>query len=171
MLSLSKYQNKKIAIYGMGLTGFSTARTLKRLKVNVCCWDDNKKIRQKVKKSNFTVDKFWLRKNYFDNIVISPGIDITECPIKDYLKKNINRIITDLDIFFEINNKSLIISITGTNGKSTTCKIIEKILRSAKYKVKTLGNIGKPILSTSKVQKEYIFILEVSSYQLEYSKI
>ena len=171
MLSLNKYQNKKIAIYGMGLTGFSTAKTLKRLKANIYCWDDNKKIRQKTKKLDFKVDKFWLRKISFDNIVISPGIDIKKCRIRNYLKKNINKIITDLDIFFEINNKSLIISITGTNGKSTTCKIIEKILKSAKYKVKTLGNIGEPILSTNKLQKKYIFILEVSSYQLEYSKI
>ena len=65
----------------------------------------------------------------------------------------------------------LIISVTGTNGKSTTCKIIEKILKTAKYNVKTLGNIGKPILSLGKTKKKYVFILEVSSYQLQYSKL
>ena len=65
----------------------------------------------------------------------------------------------------------MIISITGTNGKSTTCKIIEKILKTAKYNVKTVGNIGNPILSSTKLKKKYIFILEVSSYQLQYSKL
>jgi len=59
---------------------------------------------------------------------ISPGIDIDKCKIKNYLKKNLSKIITDLDLFFEMNKKNLVISITGTNGKSTTCKIIEKIL-------------------------------------------
>ena len=93
------------------------------------------------------MNKFWLNRNSIDVIVISPGIDINKCKIKNYLKKNSNKIITDLDLFFELNKDALIISITGTNGKSTTCKIIEKILKTARYNVKTVGNIGNPILS------------------------
>ena len=65
----------------------------------------------------------------------------------------------------------MIISITGTNGKSTTCKIIEKILRAARYNVITAGNIGNPILSSSRFRKKNVLILEVSSYQLEYSRL
>jgi len=171
MVALQKYKNKKIAIYGMGITGCSAARTFKRLKARVYCWDDNKKIRQKVKNLNFQINKFWLNKNLVDNIVISPGIDINKCKIKNYLRQNLNKIITDLDIFFELNKDSLIISITGTNGKSTTCKIIEKILKTARLNVKTVGNIGSPILFLNKSKKKNIFILEISSYQLEYSKL
>ena len=155
----------------MGLTGCSAARTLKKLGARIFCWDDNEQVRKKIKNSNFLLDKFWLSKNSIDNIVISPGIDINKCKIKDYLKKNVNKIITDLDIFFDLNEGSLIISITGTNGKSTTCKIVEKILKIAKYKVRTAGNIGNPILSLNKMRKKYAFILEVSSYQLQYSKL
>ena len=155
----------------MGLTGCSAARTLKKLGARIFCWDDNEQVRKKIENSNFLLDKFWLSKNSIDNIVISPGIDISKCKIKDYLKKNVNKIITDLDIFFDLNEDSLIISITGTNGKSTTCKIIEKILKIAKYKVRTAGNIGNPILSLNKMRKKYVFILEVSSYQLQYSKL
>ena len=59
----------------------------------------------------------------------------------------------------------------GTNGKSTTCKIIEKILKTARCNVKTVGNIGNPILSTTNLKKKYIFVIEVSSYQLQYSKL
>ena len=129
MLTPQKYKNKKIAIYGMGITGCSVAKTLKRLGAKIFCWDDNLKIRRKIKNFNFPLDKFWLNKDFFDNIVISPGIDINRCKIRKYLKKNLNKIITDLDLFFELNKNSIIISITGTNGKSTTCKIIEKILR------------------------------------------
>ena len=147
MLASKKYINKKIAIYGMGLTGNSAAKKFKTLKANISCWDDNVKIRKKIKK--FTVDRFWLKKDPVDNIVISPGIDINKCKLKKFLKKNLNKIITDLDIFFEIHKDKLIISITGTNGKSTTCKIIEKILKLAKYNVSTVGNIGKPILKKS----------------------
>ncbi len=171
MLSLQKYQNKKIAIYGMGITGCSTARVLKKLGAKVFCWDDSAKIRKKIKNFDFSLNKFWLNKNLIDNIVISPGIDICRCKIKNYLKKNLSKIITDLDLFFELNKDSIIISITGTNGKSTTCKIIEKILKTAKYNVRAAGNIGNPILSLNKLKKKYILILEVSSYQLQYSKL
>ena len=157
MVALQKYQNKKIAIYGMGITGCSAAKAFKKLKANVFCWDDNEKVRKKIKNSNFTLSKFWLKKNLIDTIVISPGIDISKCKIRNYLKKNLNIIITDLDLFFELHKDALIISITGTNGKSTTCKIIEKILKTAKYNVKTVGNIGNPILSLSKSKKRYIF--------------
>tara|TARA_B100000029_G_C17573994_1_gene957576 strand:- start:1221 stop:2534 length:1314 start_codon:yes stop_codon:yes gene_type:complete len=171
MFILKKYQNKKVAIYGMGLTGFSALKTLEKLGAKVFCWDDNPRVRKKIKKLNFNLDRFWLNKNSLDYIIISPGIDINKCKISRYLKKNSEKIITDLDLFFELNRNALIISITGTNGKSTTCKIIEKILKVAKYKVKTVGNIGNPILYSSKAKKKHIFILEVSSYQLEYSKL
>jgi UDP-N-acetylmuramoylalanine--D-glutamate ligase len=171
MIDLKKYKNKKIAIYGMGKTGFSVANTFKNLKAKIYCWDDNKKIRKKVKKNNLILNKFWKKNSEIDLIVVSPGIDILKCKIKKYLRNNSNKIITDLDIFFELKKKSVIVSITGTNGKSTTCKIIEKILKTAKYKVKTIGNIGNPILSTLTAKKETIFIIEVSSYQLQYSKL
>ncbi len=170
MLNIKKYKNKRIAIYGMGLTGYSAAKTFKKLGAIVYCWDDNLNVRKKTKYSNLKIDKFWLKKNFIDFILVSPGIDINRCKIKNFLKKNFDKIITDIDLFFELNKNSLIISITGTNGKSTTCKIIEKILKTANYKVKTVGNIGNPILSFN-LNKKIIYILEVSSYQLEYSKL
>jgi UDP-N-acetylmuramoylalanine--D-glutamate ligase len=170
MVILKKYQNKKIAVYGMGKTGYSAVKTLKKLKAKTFCWDDNKKIRDTIK-FFFKLNKFWLKKDTIDYILISPGIDIHKCKIKKFLLKNKKKIITDLDLFFEMNKNELIISITGTNGKSTTCKILEKILKTAKYNVKTLGNIGNPILSYKKDNKKYVFILEVSSYQLQYSKV
>ena len=170
MIPLAKYQNKKIAIYGMGITGHSAALALRKLKAKIYCWDDNKNVRQKTKNLNFNVKKFWLDKSSVDKIIISPGIDIRKCKINNYLKKNIKKIITDLDLFFELNKKIPVISVTGTNGKSTTCKIIEKILKVAKFNVKTLGNIGNPILFSNKYGKKNVLIFEISSYQLEYSK-
>ena len=173
MVILQKYQNKKIAIYGMGISGCSVARTFKTLKTKIFCWDDNEKVRKKIKKLNFPINKFWLNsnKNLIDYIAVSPGIDVNKCRIKNYLKKNPEKIITDLDLFFELNKDALVIAITGTNGKSTTCKIIEKILKTAKYNVKVGGNIGRPVLSLKRSKKKNIFVLEISSYQLQYSKL
>ena len=86
MVVSEKYKNKKIAIYGMGLTGISVAKAFRSLKAKVFCWDDNAQVRKKIKNSNFLLNKFWLGKNWLDNIVISPGIDVNKCKIKSYLK-------------------------------------------------------------------------------------
>ena len=65
----------------------------------------------------------------------------------------------------------LLISIPGTNGKSTTCQLLYEILLKQNFDVKLVGNIGNPILSAKDNKKKTIFIIEASSYQLEYSKI
>ena len=105
MSILQKYKNKKIGIYGMGITGISVAKTLKKLKAEVFCWDDNKDTRKKIKKLKININKFWVNKQFINNIVISPGIDIDKCKIRKYLKQNKKKIITDLDLFFELNKK------------------------------------------------------------------
>ena len=62
MVALQKYQNKKIAIYGMGVTGCSAARILRRLGSQVLCWDDDIRVRKKIANHNFSFRKFWLEK-------------------------------------------------------------------------------------------------------------
>ncbi len=111
-----------------------------------------------------------LKKAKFDFIIISPGIDINKCRLSNFLKKNSKKIYTDLDIFFSFF-KNDCITVTGTNGKSTTCQLLYEILLHQKYHVKLVGNIGNPILSLHKINPKTIFIVEASSYQLEYSKI
>ena len=78
MVALQKYRDKKIAIYGMGITGCSAAKTFKKLNAEVYCWDDNKKVRKKIINSQFLLNKFWLSKNTVDIIVLSPGIDVNK---------------------------------------------------------------------------------------------
>ena len=106
----------------------------------------------------------------FDLIILSPGIDIKKCKLKNLLKKYNQNIYTDLDVFYSLF-KNKCITITGTNGKSTTCKLLYNILKDQKVDVKLVGNIGTPILLGKKISKKTIFIVEASSYQLEYSKI
>ena len=85
-------------------------------------------------------------------------------------KKNYAKIFSDLDVFYSFY-KNDCITITGTNGKSTTCQLLYEILLNQKFDVRLVGNIGNPILSVKGVKKKTIFIVEASSYQLEYSKI
>ena len=169
-LSSSNFYNKKIFIYGLARTGISTLNFLKNKGNKLICWDDKFETRKKISKSFLLKSTKQLNKHLFDFIVISPGINKNNCSIKNFLSKNENKIITDLDIFYSFNYFNKIISITGTNGKSTTCKLLYEIFRAGGYKVQLGGNIGRPLLDLKKLKKESIFILELSSYQLDYTK-
>jgi len=151
--------NKKILIYGLGKSGISTFKFLKK-KNKISLFDDNKKIT--------LINK--IIKSKFDIIILSPGINKNKCKLKNFLKKNSKIIYTDLDVFKSFYNNECI-TITGTNGKSTTSQLIYEVLKKQGYDIKLAGNIGYPILSINNVKPKSIFVIEASSYQLEYSRI
>ena len=163
------FLGKKILIYGLGKSGVSSYKFLKN-KADLYLFDDNVKKNIKLK-SNLRLNTLKeISKINFDKIIISPGIDISKCKFSKTLKKNSSKIYTDLDIFYSFyKNKS--ITITGTNGKSTTAQILYEVLEDQKYDVRLIGNIGNPALSEKKITKHTIFVIEASSYQLEYSQI
>jgi len=163
------FLNKKILIYGLGKSGLSSFNFLKN-KNEVYLFDDNLglKINKSFKKKILKFKKLLNIK--FDLIILSPGIDIKKCKLKNLLKKKNKDIYTDLDVFYAFY-KNISITITGTNGKSTTCKLLYDIFKDQKKDVRLVGNIGTPILSIKKISKKTIFVIEASSYQLEYSKI
>jgi UDP-N-acetylmuramoylalanine--D-glutamate ligase len=163
------FLGKKILIYGLGKSGVSSYKFLKN-KAEVHLFDDD--VKKKINpKSNQRINSLKeISKIKFDKIIISPGIDISNCRLSKILKKNFSKIHTDLDVFYSFyRNKS--ITITGTNGKSTTAKILYEVLLDQKYDVRLIGNIGNPALSEKRITKRTIFIIEASSYQLDYSKI
>jgi len=152
---------KKILIYGLGKSGQSSLSFLKKKNNKIYLYDDKKK-------NLIKADQ--IKKICFDAIIISPGIDINKCKLSNYLKDNLDIIYTDLDVFYSFN-KNQSITITGTNGKSTTCQLLYEVLKKQKLDVRLGGNIGKPILSFKKFDKKTLFVIEASSYQLEYSKL
>ena len=160
---------KKFLVYGLGKSGLSAFKFLNK-ENKVYLFDDKKKISKKEIKKNLVSYKKLLSKDV-DYIIISPGIDINKCGLRSYLKKNLKKIYTDLDIFYNYYSKNRNITITGTNGKSTTARILYEVLRDQKIDVRLVGNIGNPILLEKKITNTTIFIIEASSYQLEYSKL
>ena len=161
------FSRRKILIYGLGKSGISSYKFLKK-KADVYLFDDNLRNNLNLKKKLISFKK--ISRLNFERIIISPGIDVLKCRLSNYLKKNLSKIYTDLDVFYSFyKNKS--ITITGTNGKSTTAKILFDILLDQKKDVRLIGNIGNPVLSEKKITKKTIFVIEASSYQLEYSKM
>ena len=162
------FYKKNFLIYGFGKSGFASYKFLH--KKNSCkIIDDNRKnIPRKYKDK--IINYIQLKKNNFDYIVLSPGIDQNNCRLSKYLKKNSSKIITELDIFYLNYPYIKKITITGTNGKSTTSKLLYDVLKEHGKDARLTGNIGNPTLLEKSIKKNTIFIIEASSYQLEYSK-
>ena len=169
MLELAnQFNNQNILIYGFGKSGRACFKYLrKNNKIEI--YDDKKLSIPKNLKKN-SINKTKLTSVNFDRIVVSPGIDINKCTLKKYLSKNKSKIISEMDIFYLNNIKNKKITITGTNGKSTTSKLLHDILKKHGKDVRLVGNIGNPLLSEKNIKPLTIFVIEASSYQIEYSK-
>ena len=164
------FLKKKILIYGLGKSGISTYRCLKK-QSKLYLFDDKKLFIKNIGIKKKIIKYNDIKEKQFDHIIISPGINVNKCLLKKYLQKNLNKIKTDLDIFYCLYGKNKSITITGTNGKSTTAKILYEVLKDKKLDVRLVGNIGNPILLEKNITKNTIFVIEASSYQLEYSKL
>ena len=160
-------------IYGLGKTGMSVINYFNRKGfTEYRAWDDSKILRsfygfQFSRKKGEKLFSQHLDSTEF--IVVSPGISLKKAKLKKKLVENKHKIITDLDLFYLCNPRIKTIVVTGTNGKSTTCKILEHVLKKNKINVKLGGNIGKPILDLDLKSKPLV-IIEASSFQLAYSK-
>ena len=166
-LNLSK---KSFAIYGLGKTGRSVIKYFNKIGFkNYILWDDNKLLKRHWNLNEEKKKKFINFLKEVDYIVISPGISLKTSKLKKILIKNKSKIITDLDLFYLFNSKMKSVVVTGTNGKSTTCKILYHLLKKNGINAITGGNIGKPVL-TLNLSKKKLIIIEASSFQLAYSK-
>ena len=163
MLNTSKLKELSFLVYGLGLSGKSVVKFLKKNNIkNFEVWDDKqKKLYKKNRTKNLTETL-----NKVDYIVLSPGISLIN---KKNLIKFKKKIITDIDFLYLTNKKFKSIVVTGTNGKSTTCKLITHLLKKNKFKVSLGGNIGTPILDL-KIKKNAYVVIEASSFQLSHSK-
>ena len=161
---------KKILIYGLGKSGLSAFRFLKK-KNEIYLYDDNKINHKNIEIKKRLISYNKIIKKKIDYIIISPGINIDKCQLSNFLKKNLKKLNTDLDVFFSVYSNNRNVTITGTNGKSTTAQIVHEVLRKEKIDARVVGNIGNPILSEKDITNETVFVIEASSYQLDYSKI
>ena len=158
----------KFLVYGLGSTGISVINYFKKKKISdFSVWDDNLKLRKKFRSKSISNLKNTLEN--VDFIVLSPGISIKKTKYKKALSKFKKKIITDIDLLYLSNLKFKSIVVTGTNGKSTTSKIISHLLKRNKFKVELGGNIGTPVLNL-KIRKNIFFVIEASSFQLSHSK-
>ena len=143
MISAKNFKKLSFLVYGLGSTGQSVINFFKKNYIkNYKVWDDNNNdVYKKLRPKN--LNKALSETDY---IVLSPGVSLEKSKKRKQLNKYKEKIITDIDLIFLLKKSFKSIVVTGTNGKSTTCKILEHVLKKNKYKTLLGGNIGTPIL-------------------------
>ncbi|MXP51147.1 UDP-N-acetylmuramoyl-L-alanine--D-glutamate ligase [Pantoea sp. SoEX] len=164
-----EYKGKEIIIIGSGMTGLSCIDFFLKKGVNPILIDTRlfppsiKSIPKGIKCyfGGFHVDHLLKA----DLIVVSPGISLNNPALQIAANKGIE-IVGDVELFCRELNVP-IIAITGSNGKSTVTNLIKEMAQTAGYKVVVGGNIGIPVLNLLKIPLQQLYILELSSFQLE----
>lgn len=180
MIPITEYAGKDVAVYGLGRTGLSAARALKAGGARVHAWDDNEETRAKAEAAGIALSDINKRDwQTFAALVLSPGIPY-KYPQPHRLVRMAEMtgvpVIGDMELFARAvqalpeRARPKIVGITGTNGKSTTTALIGHILKQAGRDVRVGGNIGTGVLDLAALHSNAVYVLEMSSYQLDLVK-
>ena len=177
MITVRGFEGKRVAVFGLARTGLAAARALMAGGAEVALWDDNEKARTAAAADGLpVVDLARADWSAFDALLLSPGVPLTY-PQPHWTVAQAHawgvEIIGDVEIFARSVNalaphdRPKICAITGTNGKSTTTALIGHICQSAGRDTRIGGNIGYGVLGLDDLHSAAIYVLELSSYQLD----
>jgi UDP-N-acetylmuramoylalanine--D-glutamate ligase len=166
--------DRTAAVLGLGRSGRSAARSLQESSARVWAWDDDPRQRMEAAAAGIPIVDLeicnWER---IDRLVLSPGVPLTHPRPHRFVRRAKARgvpIVGDVELLVENQPARRIVGITGTNGKSTTTALIAQLLHRAGQGAQLGGNIGLPVLDLLPKPVEDIYVLELSSYQLELSE-
>jgi len=170
MIISPAFSGKKFAILGLARSGLAAAEALLASGAEVVAWDRQDEAREKLAGRVKLADPLELDLTGFDAVVVTPGVPLNTHPISDHAAKYGVSIIGDIELF-ALARPNLpahkVIGITGTNGKSTTTALVAHALEEAGVPVRMGGNIGVPILGEEPLAEGGIYVLELSSYQID----
>jgi len=160
-----KLKNKKVLVYGLGDSGRAVLKFLEEKGAHAKFYDDDLKF---VNSIGYEREP---QKKRYAFVVVSPGIKCKGNALLQHFRDEKIPILSELDFGF-LFCKGQILAVTGTNGKTTVCMLVNRILKMAGYQTFLCGNIGLPLTAVcSKTSKHSLAICEVSSFQLETSQI
>ncbi len=165
-------KDKKILIYGLGITGISSIKALSSMGAQVYIYDSKKKedLAEVFKEIEGFSYKYWEKESdidwkQLDILLKSPGIRLDN-PLVVKAKEEGLDLVSDLELAYRIWGGDRMIAITGTNGKTTTTSLVSHILDRAGIKNHLVGNIGIGLLWKMYENPKDYFVLESSSFQL-----
>lgn len=168
MIKITEFTGQKVGVFGLGKAGDAAAAALKAGGAKVFKWDDAISADDK-KTRNIKHYKYWDWKQ-LKALVLSPGIPLTHPkphPVVELAREYNVPIVGEVELLYRACPEATYIGITGTNGKSTTTTLIGHILQEAGVECQVGGNLGTPALALQPLGKSGVFVLEMSSYQLD----
>jgi UDP-N-acetylmuramoylalanine--D-glutamate ligase len=177
MIPVRGFEDKTVAVFGLGRTGLTAARALIAGGAKVALWDEKPESREAAAAEGFpVVDLQAADWSQFAALMLSPGVPLTHPKphwTVDKAKAAGVEILGDVELFARtvnaapVHKRPKIIAITGTNGKSTTTALIGHLCASAGRDTRVGGNIGLGVLGLEDMHGGAVYVLELSSYQLD----
>ncbi len=174
MIPVPTYQDRSVAVFGLARSGIAAARALVAGGASVTAWDDNARSRELAAAAGVGIvpssELDWSRQSA---LVLSPGVPLTHpephAVVKSALAAGLP-IIGDIDLFAQAEPslpRHSVAVITGTNGKSTTTALLAHLVRACGGASVACGNIGTPILDLDPLPEGGVYVIEMSSYQID----
>ncbi len=177
MITVRGFAGKRVAVFGLARTGLTAARALVAGGAEVALWDEKPEARAAAMAEGLPlVDLHAADWMDFDALMLSPGVPLTHPkPHWTVERARADRveILGDVELFARTvaacaeGRKPKVVAITGTNGKSTTTALLGHIVRSAGKDAQVGGNIGLGVLGLEEMHGGAVYVLELSSYQLD----
>ncbi|MEQ1538269.1 MAG: UDP-N-acetylmuramoyl-L-alanine--D-glutamate ligase [Sphingorhabdus sp.] len=170
MIISDAFRGKRYAVLGLARSGIATLRTLVASGADVTAWDSREEARALAGEGVTLADPMEIDLAGFDGVVVSPGVPLNSHPIVQKCRDAGVPVIGDIELF-ALARPSLpahkVVGITGTNGKSTTTALLHHMLQTAGIPTLMGGNIGLPILSQEPLPVGGVYVLELSSFQID----
>ena len=172
MISSPAFAGKRFAVLGLARSGAAAAEALIASGAEVIGWDRQDIAREPFEGRCRLIDPLELDLTGFAGVVVSPGVPLNSHPIGPHTWQYGLPVIGDIELFAQARANlppHKVVGITGTNGKSTTTALTHHILSQAGVPCVMGGNIGDPILAQEPLPEGGVYVLELSSFQIDLS--
>jgi UDP-N-acetylmuramoylalanine--D-glutamate ligase len=170
VITARAFAGKHYAVYGLARSGLATVEALLASGAKVTAWDAKEEARAKAPAGAEIANLDEANLSQFDSLIVTPGLPLNRHPIAKRALDAGLEIIGDIELFARARPElppHKVVGITGTNGKSTTTALVHHILRTAGVPTAMGGNIGLPILAQDPLPEGGVYVLELSSYQID----
>lgn len=170
MITSPAWKDKRYAVLGLARSGRATVEALLAAGAEVLVWDDRAEARAPYVGRCLVADPLTADLTGYAGVVVSPGVPLNTHPIKPHADRFGVPVIGDIELFAQARSSlppHKVVGITGTNGKSTTTALVQHILKTAGVPTTMGGNIGLPILEQEPLPEGGVYVLELSSYQID----
>ena len=172
MITSPAWSGERYAVLGLARSGLASVRALATAGAHVVAWDSNAEARAAAADIDGVIvhDIATLTLTGAAGLLVSPGVPLNTHPLAVKARDDRVAIIGDIELFAQARASlpaHKVVGITGTNGKSTTTALVTHILKTAGVPALMGGNIGLPILGAEPLPEGGVYVLELSSYQID----